>query len=102
MLELTIKEESFTEYEKDLGDDDEGRPMVVFRRVDHAVIECSEDVSRQVIDRRCGWFDTHLDCWPDSELDERLYELLSLSKWSMFGISSVSEDGKTLTVSWRR
>jgi hypothetical protein len=101
MLELTITDQNFTEYEKDLGDDDNGCPMIAFKRIDHAVIECSEDVSRQVIDSRVSWANTHLSCSPDSELDEKVVDLLSLNKWSLFGISSVSDDGKTLTVSYR-
>jgi hypothetical protein len=107
-MELRELDHSTTTYEKDLGEDEQGRPMIVDLTFHTLTFESDIDLSEQVTDPRAGsWYSCHQNVIEGSELEKVLADRFG---WTykgerrlpgLNGIRSLSDDGKTLVWCWR-
>jgi len=101
-MNLKITKRRTQEFEKDLGDDDTGRPMITMLRFRHWTITSDEDLRPHITDGACSWYNCTMRPTKESALDTALRQL---GKWDrlpgLSGIRSVSDDGREIEFCWR-
>ena len=95
-------------YEKHLGDDEDGQPMIWTRYIDHALVRFERDVRPEIQDKNVGWWDSKQEPVPGSQLDRELRKRLNSTQLDGLGISKVKYSdgsnrlpGTTLKVTYR-
>jgi hypothetical protein len=96
---LTVTAHETEDYEKDLGEDDYGCPMIVIRTYHTMTMKADRDIRGDLTPLGINWSGCDLRAVDGSDLQATLAEHYK-QDW-LYGITEVSEDGRTFTLVWR-
>jgi hypothetical protein len=100
-MELKITHRKTQTFEKDLGEDDRGRSMVVNLNFRHWTIDCGQDVRPMLLERSFSWYNCHILPVEGSDLEATLAEMTGGKLPGLHGIRKVSDDGHEIEFCWR-
>ena len=96
---LTVTAHETEDFEKDLGDDEYGCPMIVIRTYHTMTMKADRDIRGDLTPIGINWSGCDLKAVEGSDLQAALAE--HYRQDFLYGIAEVSEDGRTFTLVWR-
>lgn len=101
-MKLEITSRKTKEFEKDLGEDDSGRPMITTLRFRHWTVRSDEDLRPHITEGQVSWYNCQMRPAKGSRLEDALRVLGGWDRLpGLSGIRSVSDDGLEMEFCWR-
>jgi hypothetical protein len=102
-MEIKTTDQHTQEFEKDFGEDDDGRPMIGMLRFQHRTVVSDEDLRPQIVETRSSWYNCYRHPEEGSSLETALRKEFFDGKRLpiLSGIRSISDDGREIEFCWR-
>lgn len=99
-MNLTLIDHKVSREEKDLGVDDDDRPIIVWRNFHRMFFESNYDIRPHLRYHSCSWDSCHYSAKGDV-LVQALLKYIPNKLPSLHGICDVSDDGRKFQFRWR-
>jgi hypothetical protein len=106
-MQLELTKETRAVFEKDLGEDETGRPMIIDLVFRHETYESDVDIRPYLRETRGSWYSCSLKIEKDSPLMTAMQDRFLEKSWlqgkipMLSGVRWVSDNGKSFMFCWR-